>query len=156
MEIDDFFIEQYEQYEQDKPIIRQIENILEEEESYYSVDMILKELFNKFNISKDVIKEVIKSDHVKKEKCKRCYYTTEYTFGKHISRCNSCNHINFCKECYQIIRNDWKNKFNRRNNIDKIINCKSCNEQLHVDICKECNSYSCICGCPCECTCLKN
>ncbi len=51
-----------------KLIIKQIENILEEMKSYYSVDMILKELFNKFNISKEDIEDIIKSDNIKKRK----------------------------------------------------------------------------------------
>lgn len=80
-----------------KLIIKQIENILEEMESYYSVDMILKELFNKFNINKDVIKDIINSDNIKKEKCKLCTYYSEYTYNKHILRCNLCNNINFVK-----------------------------------------------------------
>lgn len=137
--------------EQNKPIIKQIENILEEEMSYYPVDMILKELFNKFNISHDDIKEVIKSDNMKREKCKICTYYTEYTYNKHILRCNSCNHINFCKDCHQIIKFDWKHKFSRRNNINKIINCETCNDKLHIDVCEECDRYQCTCGCPCKC-----
>ena len=134
-----------------KPIIKQIENILEEMKSYYTVDMILKELFNKFNISKDVIKDVINSDNIKKEKCKLCTYYSEYTYNKHILRCNLCNHINFCKDCYKIIKFDWEHKYSRRNDTNKIINCVICNEQLHIDVCKTCDSYSCICGCSSDC-----
>ncbi len=62
MDNNDLFIEPD---EREKTIIEQIENILEEEKSYYSVNMILKELFNKFNINSDVITEVIKSAHLK-------------------------------------------------------------------------------------------
>ncbi len=136
-----------------KPIIKQIENILEEMESYYSVDMILKELFNKFNICKEDIKEVINSDNIKKEKCKICTYYSEYTYNKHILRCNLCNHINFCKDCHRIIKFDWKHKLSRKNDINKIINCKICNEQLHIDVCEKCDKYSCICGCISDCKC---
>ena len=121
--------------QQNKPIIKQIENLLEEKESYYSVDMILKELFNKFNISKDVITQVIQNDHIKKEKCKICTYYTEYIYNKHILRCNSCNHINFCKDCHKVIKFDWKHKFSRRIDTNKIINCETCNESLQVDVC---------------------
>jgi hypothetical protein len=121
--------------QQNKPIIKQIENILEEKESYYSVDMILKELFKKFNINKDVITQVIQSEDIKKEKCKICTYYTEYTYNKHILRCNSCNHINFCKDCHKIIKFDWKHKFSRRTNTNKLIYCESCNENLQVDVC---------------------
>ena len=136
-----------------KPIIKQIENILEEMESYYSVDMILKELFNKFNIGKEDIEDIIKSDNVKKEKCKICTYYTEYTYNKHILRCNLCNHINFCKDCHKIIKFDWKHKLSRQNDINKIINCNICNEQLHIDVCEKCDKYSCICGCLSGCKC---
>jgi hypothetical protein len=139
--------------DENKPIIKQIEKILEEEESYYSVDMILKGLFNNYNISKEVIKELIKSDIIKKQKCKRCVYYTEYTYNKHILRCNLCNNINFCKDCYSIIKFDWKNKLSRHNDTSKIINCKICDEQLQVDVCKNCNYNQCTCGCPCGCKC---
>lgn len=130
-----------------KPIIKQIENILEEAESYYSVDMILKELFNKFNIDKDVIKNVIKSHNMKREKCNICTYYAEYIYNKHILRCNLCNHINFCKECHKVVKFDWKHKLSRQNDTTKIINCDTCNEKLNVDVCKICNNHICISGC---------
>jgi hypothetical protein len=70
---------------------------------------------------------------------------TEYTYNKHILRCNSCNHINFCKNCYQIVKSDWNNKYRMKNYISKIINCTDCNERLNIDVCQECKSYNCIC-----------
>ena len=129
----------------DKPIIMQIEKILEDEESYCTTDIILKGIFQKFNITHDIIRDIIKSDIVKKEKCKLCYYMSEYINKKHILRCNACNNINLCKECYVIFKNDWTNKYNRKNFTDKIINCKICNERLHIDVCRECDSSNCIC-----------
>ena len=136
-----------------KPIIKQIDMILEEEKSYYTVDNVLKELFNKFNITHNDIREIVKSDIIKKEKCKLCYYFQEYTYNKHILRCNACNNINFCKECYNIIKIDTKNKFIRKNDTNKIINCNICNEKLNIDVCIECVSSLCICGCPKGCMC---
>ena len=136
-----------EQEEQDKPIIKQIENILEEEKSYYTPDMILKELFNKFNINKEDILQVIKNDSIKKEKCKVCRFYTEYTYNKHISRCNLCNHINFCNDCHKVVKFDWMNTFIRRNKINKVINCVSCDEKLDIYVCKICESYKCIGDC---------
>ncbi len=57
-----------------------------------------------------------------------------YIYNKHILRCNTCNNVNFCKECYGIIKDDWNNKYSRKNYINKIINCKICNEQLNIDV----------------------
>ncbi len=143
----DFDLYMSEQEEQDKSIIKQIENILEEEKSYYTPEMILKELFNKFNINKEDILQVIKNDSIKKEKCKVCRFYTEYTYNKHILRCNLCNHINFCNDCHKVVKFDWMNTFIRRNKIDKIINCVSCDEKLDIDVCKTCDNYKCIGDC---------
>jgi hypothetical protein len=121
-----------------KPIIKQIEKILENEMSYYTSDDILRGIFQKFNITHDIIRDIIKSDILKKEKCDICYYISEYTNNKHILRCNSCNNINFCKECYGIIKDDWNNKYSRKNYTNKIIYCKICNQKLNIDVCKEC------------------
>ena len=117
-----------------KPIIKQIEKILENEKSYYTSDDILRGIFQKFNITHDIIRDIIKSDIMKKEKCKLCYYMSEYTNNKHILRCNTCSNVNFCKECYGIIKDDWNNKYCRKNYINKIINCKICNEKLNIDV----------------------
>jgi hypothetical protein len=141
------YIDWYEQNEEDKPIIKQIENIIEEEKSYYSTDMILKELFNIFNIKREDIKQLVKSERMKKEKCKICTFYTEYTYNKHILRCNLCNHINFCDECYSIVKFDWINKLSRCNDTNKIINCKICNEKLNIDVCKICENNKCIGQC---------
>ena len=128
-----------------KPIIKQIENILENEMSYYTSDDILRGIFQKFNITHDIIRDIIKSDIIKKEKCDICYYMSEYIYNKHILRCNTCNNVNFCKECYGIIKDDWNNKYSRKNYINKIINCKICNEQLNIDVCNKCEKSNCCC-----------
>ena len=144
-------MEEFDDNIDNKPIIIQIEKILENEKSYITLDDILKGIFQKFNITHDDIKDIIKSDIMKKEKCKLCHYMSEYTYMKHILRCNTCNHINFCKECYMIIKNDWNNKFSRKNNTNKIINCNTCNERLYIDICSICDSHKCYGGCLKEC-----
>jgi hypothetical protein len=67
-----------------KPIIKQIEKILENEKSYYTSNDILRGIFQKFNITHDIIRDIIKSNIIKKEKCKICCYISEYTNNKHI------------------------------------------------------------------------
>jgi hypothetical protein len=129
-----------------KPIVKQIDMILEEEKSYYTIDDILKGLFHKFNITHNDIRDIIKSNIMKKEKCKLCYYFKEYTYNQHILRCNSCNHVNFCKECYRIINFDSINKYSKKNTIYKLINCDICNERLNIDVCQKCESSNCF-GC---------
>lgn len=136
-----------------KPIIIQIEKIIQNEKSYYTSDDILRCIFEKFNITHDIIRDIIKHNIMKKKKCDICYYFQEYTYNKHILRCYTCNNINFCKECYNIIKADSKNKYSRKNDTNKIINCKICNEILNIDICRICEEPNCICGCPKNCMC---
>jgi hypothetical protein len=122
-------------------IIQQIEFMIKENQSSTSINEILTNLFNKYNITYDIIETFINDTN----KCKECVYLTDYNNTKVFLKCNQCNNINNCKMCFNTITNNNNNKY-RRNNINKIMECNNCSEKMAIDTCNICHCISCICN----------
>ena len=123
-------------------IIQQIEFMIEENKSSISINDVLTNLFNKYNITHDIIKTFINHD-----KCDECDYFLEYN-SKVFLKCTSCNNINNCNTCITTINS---NNHHRRNSINKTIECNNCSEKMNVDTCNNCHNIRCVCNIPFGC-----
>jgi len=119
-------------------IIQQIEYIIKENQSSISINDVLANLFNKYNITYDVIKTFINND-----KCEECVYLTDYNNNKVFLKCNLCNNINNCKTCFNTIKS---NNHQRKNSINKTIECNNCSEKINIDACNICHNIQCVCN----------
>lgn len=119
-------------------IIQQIEYMIKENQSSISINDLLTNLFNKYNITHDIIKTFINNN-----KCEECVYLTDYNNNKVFLKCNLCNNINNCRTCFTTIKS---NKHHRRNSINKTIECNSCSEKINIDACDTCHNIRCVCN----------
>ena len=123
-------------------IIQQIEFMIKENKSSTSINDVLTNLFNKYNITYDIMKTFINDI-----KCEECNYFIEYN-NKVFLKCTLCNNINNCKTCFITINN---HNHHRKNSINKTIECNNCSEKMNVDTCDKCHNIQCFCNVPFGC-----
>ena len=123
------------------PIIQQIEFMIKENQSSVSINDVLMNLFNKYNITYDIINNIINTSN----KCEECVYLTDYNNHKVFLKCNLCNNINNCKSCFNTVKSNNNNQY-RRNSINKTIECNNCSEKLNIDACNTCHNIVCLCN----------
>jgi hypothetical protein len=100
-----------------------IKLMLINEHSHLSLDDLLREIFNKYNISFNNIKEIIQTLN-KKNKCNKCRYKLNYSsiYKQYILKCELCNNINTCDCCIE----NYEYYDNNHGIIENLI-CDLCN-----------------------------
>jgi hypothetical protein len=126
------------------PIVEQIELMIKENNSSISIDEVLTNLFNKYNITYDTIRLLINDT-----KCENCVYYTDYNNNMVFLKCNLCNNINNCRTCFNIVKSN--NIYIRRNSINKTVECRDCSDKINIDACNICHNILCCCNLPFGC-----